>query len=398
EIDRTLAPDLIQQAVLALYHHHDALRLRFSHTAAGWQQYLPSLPGNDTQDIYQVIDLAHLPSASQQPTLVMINRELQASLQLVEGPLLRVAWLDFGSKQPARLLIIIHHLAIDWVSWRILISDLWTGYEQLAQHQPVQLPAKTSSFKQWTTWLTEYAHSQTLLAELDHWLTLTTQSISPLPVDFAGQDHRNTVASADLVMCSLSVAETRRLLQDVPPVYHTQINDFLLTALAQAFALWTGHPTLYLDLEGHGREELTETLDLSRTVGWFTSMFPVCLHLDSPDAGQAITSIKEQLRHIPRRGVGYGLLRYLNPETAAQLAALSQAEIVFNYGGQFKVESMTDLGDEVAQANHLGYLLHINGAVINDQLSLSWVYSQNLYRRDTIERLAQSFISALQAL
>jgi len=274
----------------------------------------------------------------------------------------------------------------------------------------LHLPPKTTSFKEWAYRLTEYGQSQVLAAELDYWLAVTQSDIVPLPVDNPSGKETNTVASAGHVSVVLSVEQTHALLQEVPQVYNTQITDVLLTALVQGFARWTEERVLLLDMEGHGREELFEDVNLSRTVGWFTTIFPVLLDLRGVRGdGEALKSVKEQLRRVPNRGIGYGLLRYLSQDTAAQalLQARSQAEVSFNYLGQFdqvlSSSSLFRLAKESHGPEHgpLGcrrYLLEVNGFVAAGSLQLVWTYSKNVHQRATVERLAQGCIEALSSL
>lgn len=186
---------------------------------------------------------------------------------------MRVALFNLGAEQPGRLLLIIHHLAVDGVSWRILLSDLQTAYQQLERGEAIHLPPKTTSFKQWAERLRQYAHSAALQQDLEYWIAEPRLQIAPLPVDFPRGS--NTMAQARTVSVSLSVEETQALLQEVPAVYQTQINDVLLTALVKAFEHWTGQRSLLIELEGHGREEIFNDVNLSRAVGWFTALFPV---------------------------------------------------------------------------------------------------------------------------
>ena len=220
----------------------------------------------------------------------------------------------------------------------------------------------------------------------------------------------NTVGSVSTVSVALNAAETRALLSEVPRVFHTEINDLLLTALAQSFAGWTGRRTLLVDLEGHGREELFADLDLSRTVGWFTTIFPVLLDLRGAASPiEELKRVKEQLRGIPRRGIGYGLLRYLSgdAQVRAQLEALPQAEVSFNYLGQ--LDQVLAKSELFAAARESGgaardprqrrrHLLEINASVAGGQLQAAWAYSTTAHRRETIEQLADGFVSALRGL
>jgi non-ribosomal peptide synthase protein (TIGR01720 family) len=213
------------------------------------------------------------------------------------------------------------------------------------------------------------------------------------------------------VSVSLSVEQTRVLLQEVPSAYNTQINDVLLTALAQSWAKWTGASGLLVELEGHGREQLGEDLDLSRTVGWFTSRFPVMLQLgDSVDQpGEALKIIKEQLRNVPSKGIGYGILRYLSPDTTIreQLKKQIQPEVSFNYLGQFDFLQSESIFLGVAQENtgfiqspsgKRRYLLDLNGFVVQGKFQLDWTYSENIHKKTTVEHLANNFLKALNYL
>ena len=306
--------------------------------------------------------------------------QLQASLNLVQGPLIRVALFDRGPYKSARLLVVIHHLVVDSVSWRILLEDLQMAYQQLSTGKMIQLPPKTTSFKHWAERLTAYAQSAELRQELTYWLAAPGAQVGRLPVDYPGG--ANTVAVARTVSVSLSTKETHALLQEVPQAYQTQINDVLLTALAQAFARWTGEYTLLIDLEGHGREEIVDGVDLSRTVGWFTTLFPVLLQLEHAyTPAQALKSVKEQLRRIPKRGIGYGVLRYLSQDTEVTegLRALPQAEVCFNYLGQgdqvvsgpvFFGPVRETSGPHRSTRGRRRYLLEVNSRLAGGQLRM----------------------------
>ena len=299
-------------------------------------------------------------------------------------------------------------LSCDGVSWRILLEDFQTAYQQLCQGKKIQLPAKTTSFKEWSHRLQEYAQSSVLDSELEYWLISKRQSIKPIPVDY--QCGNNTEATACTVSVSLSEEETQVLLQQVPTAYRTQINDILLTALTQTFAQWTGENSLLIDLEGHGREELFEDVDLSRTVGWFTSIFPVNLSLENATSpGKALMAIKEQLRAIPNRGIGYGVLHYLSrdKEITSRLSLLPKAEVIFNYLGQFDQvlpeSSLFRYAQESSGPSHSlcslqTHLLEINGSIFQGRLQMNWTYSEKLHRQTTIEGLAQGFIQGVRSL
>ncbi len=397
EVDESLEVDVLERALNHLVMHHDALRLLFKQTEQGWTQEIvaPSNKGIAVEFI------SAPPSA--EPLAAF-----QASLNLTNGPLFRVALITNQHGQPERLLIVIHHLLVDGVSWSVLLEDLQVLYGQLARDKQAELPARTTSFKSWGERLHAHADSETLLGEAPFWLSLSEAAATLLPVDF--QHGPNISAAADSVSSSLNPRETLALLMEVPAAYRTQINEVLLTALAQTLSRWTGSPSVLIDLEGHGREELFPGVDLSRTVGWFTTIFPVRLDLQaSLELSESLRLVKEQLRAIPNRGIGYGLLRYLSRkrEITEALSRLPQAQVRFNYLGQTdRAMSHASLfrpcagatGPSQSPAAERGYLLNIIGAVTGGELRLEWTYSKNIHNRETIARLAETYLNELRTL
>ena len=385
--------------------HHDALRLRFTQDDSGWQQAIAAVQDDVS---FSVRDLSSLSDSEQRATLEAAIDQLQAGLNITSGPVLQAVYFDFGVDKPGKLLLVIHHLVVDGVSWRILIEDLQLAYEQESRGEVVSLPSKTTSYKAWSRGLTEYALSETVEQESAYWLTALPQQASGLPVDF--DKGPNTEASARIVRNALSSEETSALLYDVPSAYRSYINEVLLAALAWSFSQETAESSLLVDSEGHGREELVEGADVSRTVGWFTAVYPELLELEkSSSPTSTLAVVKEQLRRIPRHGAGYGVARYLSNgnERAARLKALPQAEVSFNYLGQldqiFVDNSLFESAQEIDSGLRYSegrrrYLLEINASIIDKQLKLSWTYSQNAHHQTTIQRLAQNFHKALREI
>ena len=397
---------LIEQAVRALVRHHDALRLRFIRGESGWQQTNVAL---DEEGNFSSIDLSALPDHLQAEAIESNAAELQQSLNLSEGPLFRVALLGLGADKAARLVIIVHHLVIDGVSWRILLNDLESVYEQLSTGEAVEFPPKTTSFKQWAEALSKHARSSRLRQELAHWLIEPRAEIAGLKPDYSDGVALNTESSARSVVTSLAREDTRALLQDVPGVYHTRINDVLLTALVQAFSKVTGERSMLVDLEGHGREPISPEIDLSRTVGWFTTHFPVLLDLSwSSNVGDALKIVKEQLRRVPDHGIGWGVLRYMTADAklTERLSALPRPEVSFNYLGQFEsggpesqFKQARELpGPDKSPRGSRAHLLRINASVREGELEVNWGYSLNVHERPTIVKLAGHFMDALREI
>jgi amino acid adenylation domain-containing protein/non-ribosomal peptide synthase protein (TIGR01720 family) len=395
-----LKASLVEKALGRVLEHHDALRLRFSMTPEGWRQSVAS-PGGPTP--FQVIDLSQATAAEKTVAFEKASAEAQASLNLTDGPIIRAVMFDMPGGEHARLLIIIHHLAVDAFSWSVLLEDFEAAYQQFEAGAPARLPRKTSSIKQWAERL--YKSRQSLKQESSYWLALAEGDVPRIPVDCSNQP--NLEGSARTVTVSLAVEQTRALLYDAPRAYRTQINDVLLTALAQAFARWTGQSSILVELEGHGREEF-EGIDLSRTVGWLTSAYPVKLTLGgSFDSGGALRSVKEQLRDVPARGIGYGVLRYGNDEVAARLRRAFQPEVIFNYLGQLD-SAFSGLSLLKPKRHRVGqtrsgrakrsHLLEIDCGVVAGRLEVEWTYNEEMHRRNTIEDLAYSFVDALDSI
>jgi amino acid adenylation domain-containing protein/non-ribosomal peptide synthase protein (TIGR01720 family) len=336
-------PAVLRRALRDLQLHHDALRLRFT---GGGQHHAPAAD----DDV------------------------LGATIDLERGPLLR------AELSGTTLTLAAHHLVVDGVSWRILLEDLET---LLAGGE---LAARTTSFRDWARTLAEHAAEGGFDDELAHWAA--TGADPALPVDATGE---NTYGSARSVTVRLPAEATRAVLHDVPAAYRTQVNDVLLTALGRVLADWTGRDRVLVDLEGHGREDLFPGIDLSRTVGWFTSIFPVALTVPGEGWGEALKSTKEQLRAIPRRGVGYGALRYL-----AKTAPPVDPGISFNYLGRFDHGGGLDGAAHPGQTR--GHLLDVVGAVVGDRLELTWHYSAHVHTETTVRRLADALLAALTGI
>jgi non-ribosomal peptide synthase protein (TIGR01720 family) len=359
------------------------------------------------------VDISKLSEAEQRAAIESISANQQASLDVQHGPLWRVVYFNLGDGRPGRLFFVVHHLAVDGISWRPLLEDLETAYQQIKRKEKVILPAKTASYKTWAERLQTLPESASLNQELPYWTAVTelgaaTEALKPLAMDPTALA-RNTEGHAKQVTVALDEDATRALLQTVPAVYNTQINDVLLTALAGAWAKWTDSRTLYTNLEGHGRENLFEDVDVTRTVGWFTSIFPVRLELNDSgenwQPGEALKSVKEQLRRIPQRGVSYGILRYLSGDNA--LKSRPAPAMVFNYLGQFDSavagSKLLRFASESSGPWHSPrqkrrHVLEINSLVMNDRMEFEFTYSPVLHDGKKIQEFADGFLNALKEL
>jgi amino acid adenylation domain-containing protein/non-ribosomal peptide synthase protein (TIGR01720 family) len=400
----------LQKAILETIQYHDALQLQFQRTPQGWQQ---QYAGTIAETIYSICDLAEIPKEIQQIELERDADAVQSSLNLAAGDLVRAVVYDFGN-HTRQLLLVIHHLLVDGVSWRILLSDIEVAYEQLRRNENISLGEKSSSYRKWSETIRGYSQGEQVEREVEYWSTLTRENVQPMPRDILGvPDEANTFENMGRVAGTLDESETTALLTNVPRTYHTQINDVLLAGLARAYGEWCGHESLLLDLEGHGREEQIAGLDVSRTVGWFTTIFPVLIKTFMEEAswmpGKALKFTKEELRKIPNRGFGYGLLRYLKDDTEirAKLKAMPQAEIRFNYLGQLDqalgesklfAPAQGNGGRTTANENHRLYLIDILATVVDKRLQISCRYNQKVHRSDTIKKLVHGYLECLRRI
>jgi amino acid adenylation domain-containing protein/non-ribosomal peptide synthase protein (TIGR01720 family) len=417
------AEDALRHLVL----HHDALRSRFELNV---DPPVARIAGAGFDTPFTVCDLSDMTPAAAGAAITADAERCQRSLHLETGPIVRAVLYRLGHGEADRLLIVVHHLAVDGVSWRILIEDFAQAYAQLKSGQPVTLPEKTTSFRHWAECLQSYAASSTVTGEADYWREVMNAPVAPLPRDHARDESQNTAASAEDVVVRLSPAMTQALLTLVPAAYRSQINDALLTALTRAMSAWTKGDAIRIVLEGHGREELFDDVDLSRTVGVFTSFFPVVLSRTADEGpGHTLARVKERLRSVPARGLRFGLLTYMNPSTSLRASPSTSlraspatslgpsggvgatrdaaAEISFNYLGRFdgdgRSQVFSGLASESSGATQSAaglrrYLIDVNGILNGATLEFNWTFSRHLHDRETIQAVADNFIRELELL
>ncbi len=331
EVPSDLDGRTLEKALGAVCAQHDAFRLRFRKRDDRWVAELA-----DDDEAIGVVehDLSSLPRSAWTGAIQSQCASAQASLDIEGGPLLCAALFRLGKGQPNRLLLAAHHLAIDGVSWRILMEDLQTSCDSLHEGKTIELPPRTTTYQAWVARLRQHVGDASVTATAQTWQAMLAAPVAA----FAVSPDENLEADAGSVSVELTAEETTALLQEVPAAYRTQINDVLLAALAMALQRSTGGESFLIEMEGHGREDIGDNLDLSRTIGWFTSLFPLRLDL-APGAGPetALKSVKEQIRKVPDRGLSYGLLRYCSadPGLRASLAYRKPPQLLFNYLGQF---------------------------------------------------------------
>ncbi|MFC8010339.1 amino acid adenylation domain-containing protein [Streptomyces cinereoruber] len=417
-------------ALQALLDRHDALRLTVTEPAPGiWSLHTAERGSVAADRLISVVDAS---GATGDPDALerLVAAEADTArtrLSPTDGVTLQAVLLHGGPGPTSHLLLLAHHTVVDGVSWRILTGDLeaaWTA--TAAGRTPAPEPVATS-YRRWATTLAAQSRTPARIAELPYWQAQREDEPSVIgsrPLD----PSRDTYGTARRLRLELPADQTAALLTAVPAAFHGEINDVLLGALTLAAADWRGRSApdsarpLLIELEGHGREQIADDVDLSRTVGWFTTVFPVRLDIGAldreearasgPALATAVKRVKEQLRAVPDRGIGYGLLRHLNPRTARQLAAVPAPSLGFNYLGRFRVDGTagpwTHAGGSsvVATGFHpdtpLRHVLAVTPVTEDHadgpRLVADWLWADGLLDETEVRELAEAWFAALRAL
>jgi len=404
----TVAPrvttEIIEGASRQLVDYHDALRMRYSRSADGkWQQTIA--PPHDVT-ILERFDLSHTTESKRASTIERIAADVQAGLDLEQGPLVRFVHFTLPAGEPARLLIVIHHLVVDAVSWRILLSDLNLLCGQLLAGRTLQLPPKTTPLGEWARRLVTLADTDETRSEAAYWTAPAATTALHRDVDGGP----NVAGSTATVRFELDAETTRTLLGETAAAFRARPHELLIAALARVVADFTGRSSVRIDNEGHGREDLFDDVDLSRTVGWFTTLYPVTLRLPRErTSGAMVKAAKEQLRAIPGGGLRYGLLRWLSSDAATRdaLGRMPQADVCFNFLGQLDgalpADALLGLAPESpgpmcsphARRRHVWEII---AQVRDERLQVEWHYSLAYHTFATVERLADEYRQALRAM
>ncbi len=398
--------EVLQKTVQQLMKHHDSLRTSFVRSESGWQGITSN---DDLQVPFYYYNLSRTPLRQQKQEIEAIAASLQTSFDVTKAPLFRVAYFNLGVRRAARLLIVFHHLITDAFSWRIFLGDFISVYKQLSEKGEAKLPAKTTSYQTFARHLRQYAENTEMREDLQYWLKIGESEPYSIPVD--NPNGENTYGSSDNITFSLKPQITKTLLQRLPKAKGAQINEVLLTALLRTFAQWTGKRHLLIQMDGHGREEILPGVNLSKTMGWFTTSYPVLLNLgSSDDLEEQLEQIKAQLRSVPNHGFNHGVLRYLYPDgqVRAQLKDLPEPEVNFNYLGQFDQAvsgqmvpikiAKESVGVEQSPKAARPAKLYVVGIVSGRQLHIRWLYSRELHKRSTIEWLANNYVQELEKI
>ncbi|NUP25702.1 MAG: amino acid adenylation domain-containing protein [Nocardia sp.] len=415
----------ITATVRAVLDHHDMLRARLHPEPAdpsGWALRVDPAPAA-TAGLIRRVPVDAAPDSDAFAAVVAAETSAAAErLDPAAGVVLQLVWLD-RAEQPGRLLVVAHHLVVDGVSWRILVPDLATAWAQVRAGQRPRLAAAGTSMRRWAHALSTAAAEH---GEPDRWYSTPAAADPPLGAHRfdPAVDVQATVASVEV---SLPPDVTRAVLGAVPAAFHGRVDDALIAASVMALVRWWRRrgdsvSAALLTLEDHGRRDaVLPGADLARTVGWFTATYPVRLELPDIDiddafaggaaAGAVLKSVKEQLRRIPDHGIGYGLARYLDPDTAPVLRELPGPQVSFDYLGRFDTVPVT-APEEAWMPGAAGGVQHpdaaaaatlvidafVTGTPDAPVLGATWAYATRLLTAAEVTELARSWCEAVTAL
>jgi non-ribosomal peptide synthase protein (TIGR01720 family) len=382
--------------------------VRFIQSADGsWQQHYAE---HENEPLLESHDLRGMTEPVQDEELAAIGSRLHGSLNVIEGPLVRAAHIVLGNGRGTRLIVVVHHLVVDTVSWRILLEDWRRLHSQISSRQELQLPSKTASYGAWSRLLSDKVHDGLFDREVEYWSSVGAGAERSIP--WANSEAKNLEESSEVIRVELNDEETRALLTTASQFYSAQTWELLIAGLGMALCRWVASSRMVITLEGHGREDRVPgvAIDLTRTVGWFTSIYPFELEARNVNEslGEIVRRVKERLRSVPHSGVGYGILRHLSEDDSvrSKLSAAGETAVVFNYLG--KVESTNGDDEWYVTNDHAGtsvsgvlermWEVDVAARVLDGRLSVSWRYSRDRLSKVQIDRVAGWYLDVLRAM
>ncbi|QCQ91442.1 amino acid adenylation domain-containing protein [Rhodococcus sp. SGAir0479] len=416
----------LRMALQALLDRHDMLRSVRVGDGPDLRLAVAEPGSVDAGDCLRRVDCSHVRGEGDIDTGdidTVASRARSAAVSRLDpaaGVMVQAVWCDAGGERPGRLAVAIHHFAVDGVSWRILLGDLVTACRQASVGTTPELPRVGTSMRTWAHELRRIAGDARTVAQLRWWREALLPADPLLGVRRFDPD-RDVTASQVTIRIDAHV--THRLLDRLPQLYRATPADAVLCATAMAIARWRrwagGLPSVVVSAEGHGREErILPGADLSRTVGWFTTTFPLRLDLTGVDiddayaagraAGTALAAVKEQWRAVPDHGIGYGLLRYLNAETESAFDDLAEPQVSVNYlgrlagdgpaGWSLAADATVDVAGQGPVPSPLALDAHVATSADGEQLSATVRYAPDVLDADAVDEFAQLWRAAVHAL
>ncbi len=389
-----LGKETLEQLINSIVSQHDALRSSFLKIDEKW---INRILTPDKIRAFEYIDLSSESEDNWETLKDKTLKTVQDAFELSKGSLFKCLFFETGDIKKNVILLVAHHLVIDMVSWEIILDEI-IRHSNSSTYKDFNIN-KTSSIKKWNDYLFEFLNSQKL-AEEQHFWENQLINFSKLPQDVNGT---LPIREKDIEIMSFSLDKTssQMLVSNANTAYNTKIDELILVALTESISNWAGIKKLAIALERHGRETHDNNLDLSNTIGWFTSFFPVLLETRHTDSIEGkLISVKENLRKIPNGGLGYGVLKYYKKT----LPKNGFPQVVFNFLGRQNSKKdkgvnatfvMKNTRHELSERN---YFIEINAILKNGVLEMNWSYPNTIYNKSTIQQLIANFEQFLLAL
>lgn len=394
EFKSSMDINMIRRSIKEIVCHHDSLRINYDKVA---KKLFYNNASINEENIVECINLSEFNCDEQISKMNEIKYRLKNSFDLENSTLFKLVVFNLSEGKQS-LLFMAHHLIVDGISWRIIVEDFLTIMNQLSSNEEVNLPMKTHSFKAWANALQDYSKKE-LGEEKAYWQSIADQDFE-YPKDF--DEGKDTVETANILNIELDEVTLKDLTKKVNEIYNLELNETLAIALVITLNDLSNSNEIVIELERHGREAINDYIDISRTVGWFTSMYPAYFTVNQEDMNNTIKSLKEQLRNIPNKGFNYSIMKFLNNE----LNNKGNKHIRLNYLGEFDTildwerYNVSDIkfGLDSNECNLLTSLIDIDAMVVNKKLSINFTYSRNRFEDTTIQKFIDRYIYSLRLI
>ncbi len=403
EVAEPLDENILRETFNILVKHHDVLRLRFKINEGVWTQYYSEVDNNDS---VRYMQLKNEQANGQENILELECQKVQESLNINNGPIIKFAYFNLGQEQNDRLLIVAHHLVIDGVSWRIIVEDIQKIYSQIQNGIEPKLPLKTTSYSYWASSLIKNSNSKLFTDDIKFWQN-QKELLDSIDTNNDVENCTNLEKTASIISRQFPSEKTEKIIKDVTKNLNTEVKEILISSLIRAYSRISGKRVIPLTMEGHGREDIFDDVDISRTIGWFTSLFPIVFDLgESISPSESLKNIKQTLRSIPQNGLSYSILKYLNNNiNNGDLPHLS--EICFNYLGVFSNRKQLNnhifvasenKGSERNDLNQRPFQIDISCSIVDGELKINWIYNSNKFSDNYMNELSNNFMDELEKI
>ncbi|QOT00620.1 amino acid adenylation domain-containing protein [Brevibacterium sp. JNUCC-42] len=387
QLKKAFTAEQISKVLTKIVHHHDTLRLNYDtkeNVLFYNEKHLTHMIEIET------VDLSEISSEKQLEELKQIGEQVKRSFDLEEGLLFKAVLFLLG-KDETRLLLTAHHLVVDGVSWRILLEDMGQLFRDLEEGRDLHLPAKTHSMQKWAEELALYSKTEALLYQ-EYW-----KEALDSPTSNSKSEVEERLENCETLSAELPRESTDQLLLNANRAYQTHSHELIIMGLSLATAALTSKTEITLELEGHGREQLFSDIDVTRTIGWFTSMYPLRLQLPQGDISNVIKHLKEQIRKVPNKGIDFGILTYL----AGQFSQSQEKRIRFNFLGevdnqldnQYLSLAHEETGPDISLQNAMTCLIEINAMIKEKRLQLSLTYNKSKHNQVAMQHFLDNIIT-----